>query len=278
MSVYPNKNKNSKRKINNKLILTKFVCYPLNMKIDNLIYNYFEKEAKKSIVDTINIGLGYTAVVLKDGRCGLCCTLTRSITSCTIWKNPENFENQSALKLLNLIHSNNCLDRSITIALVNALNHNKTAVLPIDTSSMFKDLALKENSTVAMIGYFMPIVKELKKNNIKVITFDIGKNIGNKEDFYEKANKKADAIILTATSLINCTFEEVLADLSFSKAPIALIGPSTIMEPSLYDGTKISILAGTHTLDNEKILKAVRNAKGTHTLHKFSKKVYLKID
>jgi len=248
------------------------------MNINDLIYKYFENEAKKSIIDTINIGLGYTAVILKDGRCGLCCTLTGSITSCTVWKDPENYEKQCALKLLNLIYKKDPLTRSIAIALVNALNNNNTALLPIDKNSLFDDLNLKENSTVAMIGYFMPIVKELKSKNIDVFTFDIGKNIGNKEAFYENTNKKADAIILTATSLINSTFEEVLFNLSPSKAPIALIGPSTIMEPSLYDGTKINILAGTHALDNGNILKAIRNAKGTHILHKFSKKVYLKIN
>jgi len=246
------------------------------MQINNLIFNTFKDEAKKSTVDTINVGLGYTAVILKDGRCGLCCTLTGSITSCTVWKNPENYEKECALKLLDLIYSNDLLTRAIVIALVNALNYNKTAVLPIDKDSMFEDLNLKQDSTVAMIGYFMPIVKELKSKNINIITFDLGKNIGNKKEFYEMANKKADAIILTATSLINNTFEDVISDLSISKAPIALIGPSTIMEPTLYDKTRISILAGTHTLDNENILKAIRNAKGTHTLHKFSKKVYLK--
>ena len=248
------------------------------MEINDLIFNFFKEEAEKSTIDTINIGLGYTAVILKDGRCGLCCTLTGSITSCSVWKDPENYEKQKAIKLLSLIHNKNSLTRSIVIALVNALNHNKTAILPVDKNTMYEDLNLKQNSTVAMIGFFMPIVKDLKTKKINVITFDIGKNIGNKKEFYKRANNEADAIILTATSLINNTFEEVLSNLSLSKAPIALIGPSTIMEPSLYKDTGISILAGTHTLDNEKILKAIRNAKGTHTLHKFSKKVYLKID
>jgi len=248
------------------------------MEINDLIFNFFKEEAEKSFIDTINIGLGYTAVILNDGRCGLCCTLTGSITSCTVWKDPESYEKKKAIKALELIFSKNSLTRSVAIALVNALNHHKTAVLPIDEGLMFDDLNLKENSTVAMIGFFMPIVKQLKTKKIEVITLDIGKNIGNKKEFYEMANKKADAIILTATSLINNTFEEVLSDLSFSKAPIALIGPSTIMEPSLYKGRRINILAGTHTLDNENILKAIRNAKGTHTLHKFSRKVYLKID
>lgn len=246
-------------------------------KYDQRLIKIYEEQARTATIDKIYLGLGYSAVTLKDGRCGLCCTLLDSTKGCCINKISEDFENKNAYELLKSFQqSDDLLLRVMTIALINALNDSKN--LKEDTGNLFDDLKIHKKSKVAMIGYFAPIVKQLENNDIEIITYDIGKKIGNEKDFYNFLLNKSDCLILTATSFINNTFNKIMENLKSYKKPIAIIGPSTIMNEKLYEGTNVRILGGTKVEDREKVLKSIRNGKGTSQIHKNSKKVYIKIN
>lgn len=244
---------------------------------DSILINLMKEKASKNIVDTISIGLGYTAVVLKNGNCGLCCTLMNNQKTCTLYKSEIDYENQSAEKLLYTLNSTDYITRAVAIALINALNYDVTENLNIDNNSLYSQIKLKKWNKVAMIGHFSPIVNQMKKQNISVISYDIGKNIGSEKEFYQTVIPNSDILILTATSFINCTFPLIMEKIENYKIPTAVIGPSTIMIPSLYKDTPVIYLGGTHTIDTHQILKAVRNGKGTPDLHMHSKKVYINL-
>jgi uncharacterized protein (DUF4213/DUF364 family) len=245
------------------------------MNLNHEILSFFQKEAEQSTVDEIYLGLGYSAVTLSDGRCGLCCTFSGDSTKCTVNKNREDYEKQKASLLLENIQSENLLDRTMAIALVNALNANFASTCPDDPKTLEEDLQLKEGSKVAMVGYFEPIVRQLAKNHIEVVAYDIGKKIGSEKEFYCWAKSHAEALILTATSVITNSTESVFEHMEGKTLPTVLLGPSTIMRPEIYKGLPLSMLGGTVPVDIPNTLKAIRNGRGTPVLHKYARTVRL---
>lgn len=242
---------------------------------DERIIELFSEQAKQNVVDTINIGLGYTAVVLKNNQCGVCCTLLDSNKGCSVYKIEEDFENRSCYDLLiSLKRNKDFISRSIVIAMVNALTQDYANRFSEDNNTLFEDLRVNDNGKLAMIGYFKPIVDEAKEKRVSVISYDIGKHIGDEEVFYSFVKHEADALIITATSFINNTFYQICERIKGYDKKVAILGPSTIMNEALYKDTNVTILGGTQVLDVPNVLKAIRNGKGTKVIHKFSKKIY----
>jgi uncharacterized protein (DUF4213/DUF364 family) len=126
-----------------------------------------------------------------------------------------------------------------------------------------------------MIGYFGPVVDKIQARGASVNPFDLGKQIGSKEEFYRKLEHNSDAVILTSTSLIHGSTEEVLSHVP-QGTPCVLLGPTTPMLPEAFAHLPISILGGTLPLDNERVVKAVRHGRGTHAIQKAAQKVYWK--
>lgn len=242
---------------------------------DEKIIEMFAQRAKDNFVDTINIGLGYTAVVLKNGSCGVCCTLIDSKSSCTVYKESEDFEQKNCYDLLiTLRYLKDCVSRAVVIAMVNALTASDKLNLRVDKNTLFCDLRLERGNKLAMIGYFKPIVTQAKEKGVFVKAYDIGKDIGDEESFYKYVNQESSALIITATSFINNTFSDIINKIENYKRPVALLGPSTIMEEQLYKNTPITILGGTFVTNTKGVLKAIRNGKGTPQIHKNSEKNY----
>ncbi|WP_320130224.1 Rossmann-like domain-containing protein [uncultured Sphaerochaeta sp.] len=244
------------------------------MLLDNRIFTCFQQEAKESTIDEIYLGLGYSAVTLTDGRCGLCYTLLDENTSCTVNKNPQDFEKQSALPLLEKIFSTASLDRTMAIALANALNATFATSLSDAPLDLKQALHLAQGSKVAMVGYFEPIARNLANEGIEVIAYDINKEIGKEKEFYDWARTNAEALILTATSVITGSTEQVFESLGKKNIPMMLMGPSTIMRPMLYKDLGITVCAGTVPTDIPNTLKAIRNGRGTPVLHRYAKKIH----
>lgn len=245
------------------------------MQINSYIRDIFTEEAERSIIDEIHLGLGYSAVTLTDGRCGLCSTWIDRKETCTVFKGVMDFEKGRASVLLDLIDEDDMIARTVVIALVNALNAGRAAGSASDTGSLFDDLRLQEGKHLAMIGYFAPVVKKLSDRGVTVHAYDIGKAVGDADEFYRWASAHADAVILSATSVINNSTEEVFERLGFREVPTVIMGPSTIMCPEIYRDLPIGICAGVSVVDREGVLKAIRNGKGTPMLLKHSRKVYM---
>jgi len=247
------------------------------MLLNDNILRQFKTNAALEAIEEIHLGLGYTAVTLANGNCGLCYTPKEKSGTCTVFKDPMEFEKNPAIILLERIHDEDPIIRCLAIALANALNHSYAMGLPNDDGDIMGDLHLKRGSKIAMIGYFGPIIAQLEKQGVEVRSYDIGKEIGKEKSFYSWAKEHADALILTATSLINNSTEAIFEKLGTTTLPSILMGPSTIASPNLYDHLGITYCAATVATDVPGILKDIRNGRGTPYLHRHSKKVMLKL-
>lgn len=247
------------------------------MLLNDKILRQFKTSSALETIEQIHLGLGYSAVTLSNGNCGLCYTPKGKSGTCTVFKDPMEYEGSPAIILLEKIHDEDPMIRCLAIALVNALNHSYAMTLPNDDGDIMKDLNLKKGSRVAMIGYFGPIITQLERQGVEVRPYDIGKGIGEEKGFYSWARAKADGLILTATSVINNSTEEIFEKLGSITLPSIMMGPSTIACPNLYEHLGITYCAATVPTDVPGILKDIRNGRGTPYLHRHSKKVKLKL-
>ena len=248
------------------------------MILNDKLFNYFIDKAQKVRVDLLCLGLGYTAVVTADGGIGMAYTYFEDKKSCMALNEAIDYEGRPAAALLEKIKSNHPLERSMALALVNALNHENALKLPEDQDNaiLFKAFSLEPNTNVAMVGYFGPLVKRLEKNKVPLEILDVSRGLGERKDFYQKLSSWADVLLLTSTSILNNTTEEVLSHLH-EKTKSALLGPSTPMVAEAFEHLPVHMLAGTVPLDRDNIIKAVRHGMGTPVLHRFSRKSYLSI-
>ena len=246
------------------------------MELDDRLYRLFEKPAARVAVETLCLGLGYTAVATSDGGTGIAYTYLDAKTSCGVVKNYRDFEGQSALELLAYLHSADPLERTMALALVNALNHRAALALPEDpkNESLFDALGIGSGTRVAMVGLFGPLMRIFKERGAVVEVVDLHRRLGQPAEFLPRLRAWAEVLVLTATSILNATTEEILAAVGDGVKTV-LLGPSTPLVAEAFAHLPVHFLAGTVPVDREAVFKAVRHGAGTRVIQKYGRKVFM---
>ncbi|MBW2480109.1 MAG: DUF364 domain-containing protein [Deltaproteobacteria bacterium] len=246
------------------------------MKLNQRLYDLFKKRAREIDVDVLCLGLGYTAVTLSDGGIGLAYTHFEDKQSCMLLNRHIDYEGQPALRLLEKIKSDHPLERSMALALINALNHKDALNFPEDQKNqiMFERFHIGAGTRAAMVGFIGPLVGLLKQKKARVEVMDASRGMGHKKEFYDRLGNWTDVLFLTSTSILNNTTEDILQNVHQEVKTVMLV-PSTPMVAAAFEHLPVHMLAGTVPLDREKILKAIRHGMGTPVLQKFSRKSYL---
>jgi uncharacterized protein (DUF4213/DUF364 family) len=246
------------------------------MELNEHLYNLFMNKARQVEVEILCIGLGYTAVTTSDGGIGLAYTYFKDKTGCMLLNKAVDYEGRPASELLEIIKSDNTIERSMALALINALNYKDALKLPEDKENtiMFEKVGIRAGTNVAMVGYFGPLVNTLNQRNVNLEILDESRNLGQEDDFYKKLDEWADVLLLTSTSILNNTSEKILGH-AHPDIKTVMLGPSTPMIGDAFEHLPVHMLAGTVPIDKAKILKTVRHGMGTPILHKFSRKSYL---
>jgi uncharacterized protein (DUF4213/DUF364 family) len=249
------------------------------MILNDKLYRLFVAEARKVQVDSLCLGLGYTAVVTSDGGVGLAYTYFEDKKSCMVLNSSINYEGRAAVELLEKIKSDRPIERSMALALVNALNHQNALLLPEDENNeiMFEIFKITKGTKVAMVGYFGPLIKRFEQKGAALEVLDRSRELGRVEDFYKKLKNWADVLFLTSTSILNNSTEEILAN-AHARLKTIMLGPSTPMVKQAFEHLPVHMLAGTVPVEIENVLKAVRHGAGTPVLHRFSRKSYLSLE
>lgn len=248
------------------------------MTLNQKLYQLFEEKAQQTAIEILSLGLGYTAVTTVNGGIGLSYTYFGDKRACMVLNEHIDYEAKPASLLLEKIKSDNRIERSMALALINALNYREALALPEDKDNtiMFEKLGIGRDSNIAMVGYFGPLVRNFKEQKVSLEILDESRGLGNKEDFYHKLGNWADVLLLTSTSILNQSTEGILANVG-DKVKTVMLGPSTPMVAKAFRHLPVVLLAGTVPIDKEKILKAVRHGMGTPVLHKFSRKTFLSL-
>lgn len=211
---------------------------------------------------SVDIGLFWTAVVVESGgirRCGLAATLSNSDfehARLPAVKEAGRIEQSSAPDLANWVYSSSYTEAGVGLATINAL-------LPPIKNQV--DLAAEDyiaeqgiDSQVVLIGHF-PFVSRLKEQVKRLWVLELNPK---EDDLPASAAPEiipqADILAVTATTLINHTFEGIL-NLRKPGTKVLLLGPSTPLSPLLFN-YGIDVLSGSIVEDVDTVLPLVRQA------------------
>jgi uncharacterized protein (DUF4213/DUF364 family) len=246
------------------------------MKLNTRLFDLFLAQAQNVSVEILSLGLGYTAVTTSDGGIGLSYTYFSDKKSCMVLNSRVDYEGRAAELLLEKIKSDTPIERSMALALINALNYRAALESPedVDNTIMFEKFKIGRARRVAMVGYFGPLVRNFEQKGVSLEILDISRGFGNKEEFYKKLKNWAQVLLVTSTSILNNSTEEILANVG-EKVKTVMLGPSTPMVADAFSHLPVDMLAGTVPIDKEKTLKAIRHGMGTPVLHRYSRKVFL---
>ncbi len=212
-------------------------------------------------INEIVSGTKYTAVILENGHIGVCANLMNNTKiNITDLKTPD---------ISSISH------RIILNAYYNALlNYSNTYDKNED---IYESVDFNKYHNTIMIGFFKPLLKRFEENHIELSIFDILKKDEkiNQKEANAQDIKKADAIILSSTTIFNNTFLKIVNS-SSDNCDIYMLGPSSILhkEIFLYKNIK-GIFGSTFKKNDEKILELIKNGFGTRDFLKLGFKVSL---
>lgn len=218
----------------------------------------------------LRIGLSYVGIKLDNGSMGLAAVLPESaVQGCTVLKEAGTYVGASAVETLKyLIEGKKSLHRAIGVATANAL------ILPQQEDKEDREattyLNLQKGDKVVMVGLFAPLVERIRSTGATLIIVEKNPerlDLLSPED-KQKALKDCDVAIITATTLLNNTFEETI-DLLATPRSVVLMGPSTPLLPEIFHDTPVRHLGGAIVVDSAKALQIISEGGGTPALRPY---------
>lgn len=255
----------------------------------NLIKTYLKNEIDSIYIERAVLGLFFSGVKLSTGYGGLCFTPIKEIPEAVCCPSSAKaiplsgkLKNRKAIEYLNDLDHPNILRRTLAIATLNALstmywkeNTDINYKLEIGLDA-FDEIIIPENGKTVVIGALVPVLKKLIEVNadFKVLEMD-SRTLKEKElkhyDSPEMASKyipEADLVIITGTTLINNTLEELL---NYRKkgSQIIVTGPTASMIPESFFNRDVSILGGIIVTKPDEVLDII--SEGGSGYHFFGK-------
>ena len=178
-------------------------------------------------------------------------------------------------ELAQLAYSDNLLAASVGIAAINS--DVRRSDLSFRTGNA-RELVLKKGAgrTLGMIGHF-PFIDRVRDNFKDTLVFELNPQPGDLSavEIPERL-AEADIVAVTATTLINHTFERVMAAVN-PDAYVVMLGPSTPLNPVLFD-FGIDALCGSLVTDRDRAFEMIRQAAPFRCLQGIAHVMLLKED
>jgi uncharacterized protein len=240
------------------------------------LYDQVELSAKNRRIADLRVGLSYVGVKLDNNSAGLAAVLPDiTIRGCTVLPEAGSYAGSPASDVLKyLIDGKNALHLAIALATANALIESSFDNEEDREATTYFNLQPEEK--VAMVGLFAPLMERIRTTG--AILTVIEKNPERLEilspEEKQQALRHCDLAIITATTLLNGTFEETIDALGVPRA-VALLGPSTPLAPAIFRDTPITHLGGVAVMDASRVLQIVSEGGGTPTLRPYLRFVNL---
>ena len=220
------------------------------------IYNFDKSQIKK-----VARGEKYIAVMLENGQIGVCATLKNKLAF--------DMDKSYTLNLDRIDH------RIFYNAYLNALlkYDNEFA----EDKDIFNRIDFNNYSNLVMVGFFKPLVEKLRKNGINLSVFDLYSNDDNilQLKHQDEYVRKADGLILTATSIFNGTFTDIV-NATDGFCDVFILGPSSILHKDIMQYKSIKTIFGTIFRKHDRqVLDIISEGYGTRYFQPLGKKVYL---
>src|SRR5215467_7371874 len=247
-------------------------------------------------VERAVVGLFFTGVKLDNGIAGACATPIKTIpeavccpSSAISMPFPGKLKDRQAFDLAREALGDNGIRRAVGIAAMNALAdtcwrrrpHPETELrLCIDA---FDATEIHTGDRVVVVGAFVPFLRELKRRRqpYLVLEQDPATLKADELPFFRPAEQaatvvpEADVLLITGTTLINDTLEELLA-LARPTVRVTMVGPTVSLLPDAFLRRGADILGTVRiTAPNEFLETLAEGGSGYHFLGRSAQKVVL---
>jgi len=206
-----------------------------------------------------DVFVGYFDTAVLSRRCGIATTMK---VFCggrhERIRNAGKFKGMSANELAKFLLSEKILEASIGMAALNSAIPGiaEEKLTEVNASKILAERG--RGKTVAVIGNF-PFAGKLRKTAKRLFVFDTNPQEGvlpAKEEY--RLLPEADVVAITGTSLLNHTFEKVMASIKKGAYKV-MLGPSVPLSPVLFD-YGIDAVSGTIVEDESLLLSYLRQA------------------
>lgn len=245
--------------------------------ISQRIYEYLLKRSIDCLVEDIRIGLGYAGVKLEGNRIGVAAVLRHELPSgCTTLGRAGTLKDSNASELLRyLVEGKNQLDKAIGLATANALIEPEVPEKEDDSIDLMN---LSRHDRVAMVGLFRPIVGRIQDTGaeLSIIERDPTRSEVFDSNTTNEILEDCSVAIITATSIINSTLEDIINRLGTPRHAV-ILGPSTPLCSDIFKDTRITHLGGSAVINHEKILQIISEGGGTPIMRPYLKFVNIMV-
>lgn len=220
----------------------------------------------------VRVGAFWTAVVAEANgatRCGLAATLRNDAnhhhTDQPDVRDAGNLLSYDARALAELARASSRMEAAIGVAAINALlPPPREPLMNINAEEIIAREGMGKR--VALVGHF-PFVPRLRE---RVGTLWVLEEQPRGEDLPARAANEiipqADVIALTGTTIINHTFDALMA-LRRADARVLVLGPSTPLSPILFE-YGVDILSGAIVENVDAVLRGVSEGANFRQLHR----------
>jgi len=217
-------------------------------------------------VTEVRLGLGYTAVQLDHQRYGLAYTLRDDLPEgCGVISVAGTLQGRPASEIAQWARSTNPLESAVGLATLNAL-----AEVPptAKVGDLLAELKVTSDDVAGMVGYFGPFIEPLRRRAKALHVFERHPAVDSgvlPESAAVEILPQCGVVILTATTLLNRTLDDLLACCR-SAREVAIVGPSTPLLPAVFASGGVTLLSGVQVVDGQRVLRVISEGGGTRQL------------
>jgi uncharacterized protein len=260
------------------------------------IQNILSADLNNIVVERAVIGLFFTGVKLSTGVAGACATPLRSIpdavccpSSAMAMPFPGKLGGRLAGDLLKETTAASGIRRAVGVATMNALaelcwQRRTPAAVELRSGVDAYDAAdIRPGEHVVVVGAFVPFLKALKRSGQRftVLEMDPATLKPDELPFFRPADEaalvmpSADVVLITGTTLLNDTLENLLA-LCRPDARVVVVGPTVGLLPDAFLRRGVDVLGGVRITAPDAFLDVLaEGGSGYHFFGRSAEKVVL---
>jgi uncharacterized protein (DUF4213/DUF364 family) len=245
--------------------------------ITNELLDMVSEKARRTVIRDVRIGLGYTAVLLDSGACGLAYTFREEAEEgCSVLQQAGTVVGRSAGEVAAWANALDAVTAAVGVATLNALIEPPPEALEGDVRAMMR---VRPEDGVGMVGYFGPLVTFLRDRAARLHIFE--RRPAQNSDVHPAwaapvLLPECQVVIITSASLITRELDGLLAFTGGARE-VVLLGPSTPMAPRVFARRHVSLLSGVQVTDSAALLRAVSEGGGTRNFGTAVRKLTLRL-
>jgi uncharacterized protein (DUF4213/DUF364 family) len=240
------------------------------------LLDYLKKELGRSIsevkVESVRIGLAYTAVVLSNRHAGVAYTPTNQLPECTVLADAGKIAGKSAETVMNKAESSNLVETAVGVATINALSQAAFEEKP--EKYVFSDIdaldLIHPKDKVVTVGYFGPLVHKILRKTQDLHVLEKRK-IEDKRVYIIPQHDAptvmpaSNILLISGSTIVNKTLNQIL-EMRGNAREVVLLGPTASMVPQPLFKKGVTAVMGAKIIDAEKMLRVVSESGGTQQL------------